>query len=129
MLILILQRVHGFVLYRARDEKTLPADPSLDDVSAEPQLRAHAYWMLGVIKFSEGRRPTKFPPEGGQSLLDTGCDHIFRGKKANLRQVSTRGVWIHGLFELTSNPAASIFLAMDSSGPLFVMFVALWSLY
>ncbi|XP_071820626.1 uncharacterized protein [Apostichopus japonicus] len=76
---------------RARDEKTLPADPSLDDVSAEPQLRAHAYWMLGVIKFSEGRRPTKFPPEGGQSLLDTGCDHIFRGKKANLRQVSTRG--------------------------------------
>ncbi|XP_071844120.1 uncharacterized protein [Apostichopus japonicus] len=75
----------------ARDEKTLPADPSLDDVSAEPQLRAHAYWMLGVIKFSEGRRPTKFPPEGGQSLLDTGSDHIFRGKKANLRQVSTRG--------------------------------------
>ncbi|XP_071843865.1 uncharacterized protein [Apostichopus japonicus] len=78
-------------LFRARDEKTLPADPSLDDVSAEPQLRAHAYWMLGVIKFSEGRRPTKFPPEGGQSLHDTGSDHIFRGKKANLRQVSTRG--------------------------------------
>ncbi|XP_071825492.1 uncharacterized protein [Apostichopus japonicus] len=52
---------------RARDEKTLPADPSLDDVSAEPQLRAHAYWMLGVIKFSEGRRPTKFPPEGVQT--------------------------------------------------------------
>ncbi|XP_071821656.1 uncharacterized protein [Apostichopus japonicus] len=91
----------------------------------------------------------------GACLLDAGSDKIFRGKKAN--QVSTRGgpeftryrelshfqreegqlassfhqrgVWIHGLFELTSNPAASIFLAMDSSGPLFVMFVALWSLY
>ncbi|XP_071828136.1 uncharacterized protein [Apostichopus japonicus] len=35
----------------------------------EPQLRAHAYWMLGVIKFSEGRRPTKFPPEGDLVFL------------------------------------------------------------
>ncbi|XP_071821660.1 uncharacterized protein [Apostichopus japonicus] len=85
---------------RARDEKTLPADPSLDDVSAGPEFTR--YRELSHFQREEGQLASSF---------------------------HQRGVWIHGLFELTSNPAASIFLAMDSSGPLFVMFVALWSLY
>ncbi|PIK36358.1 hypothetical protein BSL78_26809 [Apostichopus japonicus] len=71
-------------------------------ISVSEELGISTVQLASASAAVQAVKPNLLPGLKGPSLLDTGSDHIFRGKKANLRQVSTRGE--SGYMDYLSSP-------------------------